>query len=114
MNKEFNLAQARLAELVSEHRRLSETLARKEHENRVAGLTLKELSSLPEATLVYRTLGKAFIRSELSQVQDRLRNVSASAMAEGERLMQRRAQLETSVLAAESKAKSLYEELQRS
>lgn len=114
VKKEFGLAQARLSELVSEHRRLCETITRKDHEHRVALLTLKELSSLPETTTVHRTLGKAFVKSEMSHVQDRLKSVGISAAADKEKLLKRKPQLEESIEAADAKAKSLYEELQKS
>ncbi|PJF20177.1 hypothetical protein PSACC_00022 [Paramicrosporidium saccamoebae] len=111
LKKEFTAAQTRLGELVAEHRRVSEFASRKEHENKMSLLTMKELESLPAETAVYRTIGKAFILSDLPHVQERLRNVSSMALEEKEKMLTRKAQLEVLIPNIENKAKALYEEL---
>lgn len=108
METEFAAAQTHLLELITEHRKLLEIISRKEHEQRVSALTLKQLQSLPnESTRVYRTLGKAFILGEMEQVQERLKNVSTSSAAEREKLISRKSELEQSIGNAEEKAKQL-------
>lgn len=112
VKQEFQLAQARLNELVGEYRRISETIGRKEHEYKMATLTLRELGGMADDTGVYRTVGKAFIKSEKSQVQERLENVSKMAEEEKAKLVSRRASLEEVVEKAQDKAKTLYSKLQ--
>lgn len=110
--KEFAAAQMRFAELAAEHRRVVESVARKEHEQNMARLTLRELGQMGGETPVYRTIGKAFVRSSMDQVQERLESVGSLAVSEGERLRGRRAQLEMAMAATEERVKLLYKELQ--
>lgn len=111
IKKEFAVAQLRLNEIVLEHRRASELIVRKEHEHKMAILTSNELATLPAETPVYRTFGKAFLLSGLNQIKERLSMVRDDATIEREKLLTRKTQLEESIVAAEQKAKTLYEEL---
>ena len=112
LQKEFQAAQIRLAELTSEQRRVIENIARKEHEQRMSSLTLKQLEALPNDNAVYRTIGKAFVKSDMGEVQERLKNVGNHATVERENLTTRKSQLQESIVQAEQKAKNLYKELQ--
>lgn len=112
-SQEFNLAQARLSELVSEHKRLSEMILQKEHEKKMSILTLRELESQPEDKVAYRTLGNAFLMDSLGGVRERLHEVEEQAQNDKDKLIYRRSQLEETIKEAESKARALYEDLKR-
>ena len=77
-----------------EYRRVCETISRREYEERMAQLTTRELAALPISTKVYRSLGKAFLISNVTQVKERLGNVIDSAHNDKTKLKQRKEQLE--------------------
>lgn len=111
LTKEFQLAQARLSELVHEHRRLVDATQRREHEARMANLTFKELSNLPQETTIFRTVGKSFLLSDMTLVKEKLSTVATNALLEREKLTVRLPVLEESIRTAEEKAKSLHKEV---
>lgn len=113
VSQEFNLAQARLSELVAEHKRLSEIVFQKEHEKKMSVLTLKELESLPEDKIAYRTLGNAFLMDNLGGIRERLRDVEGRAQGDKDKITRRRSQLEESIKEAEGRARALYEDLKQ-
>lgn len=113
LTKGFQLAQARLSELAHEHRRLVEATQRREHEARMANLTFKELSNLPQETAVFRTVGKSFLISDMSSVKEKLSMVATNALSEREKLTVRLPVLEESIKTAEEKAKSLHKEVMK-
>lgn len=112
IKKDFIIAQGHLKELAVEQRQVQDTIAKREHEQRMAALTLKELSSLPQETPIYKTFGKAYLLSSVSNVQERLQAVGSTATIEKEKLLTRKGELGTLIASAEQNAKNLYEELQ--
>lgn len=91
--------QEKLQSLAVEYKKVCEALARKEYEERVSQLSIRELSLLPdtESTKVYKALGRAFLLSSMEQVKGRLETVSQMAVAEAEKLQERKRQLETTL-----------------
>lgn len=91
--------QEKLQSLAIEYKRVCEALARKEYEERVSQLSVRELNALPnaESVNVYKTLGRAFLLSSMEQVKSRLETVSQAAVAEAEKLKERKRQLETAL-----------------
>lgn len=91
--------QEKLQSLAIEYKRVCEALARKEYEERVSQLSVRELNAIPNAgsMKVYKTLGRAFLLSSMDQVKDRLETVSQAAVTEAEKLKERKRQLETTL-----------------
>ncbi len=110
---ELEAMQRRLEELGGEYKRVVEVMGRKEHEQKMAVLTGRQLEALPAETVVYRAVGKAFMQSHLGQIKESLASVGKGSAADIERLAGQRARLEASLREAEGKAKALYDELQQ-
>ena len=91
--------QEQLQSLAIEYKKVCEVLARKEYEERVSQLSIRELDMLPgsESRKVYKTLGRAFLLSSMGQVKERLGTVSQMAAAEAQKLKERKQQLETTL-----------------
>ena len=113
LRREFGEIQQQYAELVEEYKRVCDGISRKEYEGKYAQMTLRGLSDLPSNTTVYRTIGKAFIKSEINSVRERLERVEKNAVVEKESLILKKEPLEKSIEKTEAKAKELYIEMQK-
>lgn len=86
----------------NEYRRIQTTLARYEFESRMAQLTQQELSNFPSHQSIYRPLGKAFVLTDLTTVRSSLEKVVIKSQVEGEKLRQRKSELESSITASQT------------
>lgn len=71
---------------INDTRRLAEMIARREHEGRIASLTLAQLRALPAETTVYRSVGRAYLKTNKETVESRLENVSTTTAQEASQL----------------------------
>lgn len=106
---EASITQGKLAELICEHRRTGENIGRKDYEKKMASLTLRELESLPDATKVYKTMGRAFLLSSMPQIKDRIQSVANMASVEREKLWEKNIKLEEAIGVTQERLSELRE-----
>jgi len=98
--------------MTAEYRHLvSAQLPGRDYEERVAKLTLNELSCLEPNHTVYRSMGKAYVKSSVPHIQDRLGKVIENASVDRQKLLTRKGQLEESIRAAEDKLERMIESI---
>ncbi|KAI5788075.1 Prefoldin [Pyronema domesticum] len=86
-----------------------EQMALKAREIRVSQLTAQELTKVPEGTKTYESVGKMFVREDISDLQARLKKEEASLKDDIESLKKKQIYLETTFTNATSNLQAILQ-----
>ncbi|KAI5819684.1 Prefoldin [Pyronema omphalodes] len=86
-----------------------EQMALKAREIRVSQLTAQELTKVPQETKTYESVGKMFVREDISDLQTRLKKEEASLKDDIESLKKKQIYLETTFTNATSNLQAILQ-----